>query len=422
MTAPTAPPTSPNEAGLLGRLSPGAWAVADQGLFAGANFLLNILLARWLPPATYGAMVVGLAVLFALGAMHVAVLGEPLLVFGAGHFAGRRRAYLGAVMAGHWVVAAGVLAAMLAAGTVTARLGSADLGVALAGLGLCSPFVLLLWLARRVCYLLQQPRWAAAAGGAYLVLMLAAMALLRRWQWVTLPTALAVIGGCSAVVSVGLVILLRPDYRDVNLALLREAAAVHLRYGRWSVATNAMFFLSGQAVLVLAGALLGLQASGLLRAIANLITPMHLISTAVATQLVPTLVRTERDVRKRAMWRPLLLLSAVAAGYWLVLGILQRPLFELVYGGQYMPAAHLVWALGLTVVSGAAADITAAALRAGERPDLVFRCFAGATLITVVGGPILISTWAVSGAVVVMALSSAAAAAGLLVSARRVIA
>ena len=33
----------------------GSLAVLDQGLFAGSNFMLNVLLARWLAPADFGA-------------------------------------------------------------------------------------------------------------------------------------------------------------------------------------------------------------------------------------------------------------------------------------------------------------------------------------------------------------------------------
>ena len=36
----------------------GALAILDQALFAGTNFLVNILLGRWLTPAQYGAFAV----------------------------------------------------------------------------------------------------------------------------------------------------------------------------------------------------------------------------------------------------------------------------------------------------------------------------------------------------------------------------
>ncbi|GIX47763.1 MAG: hypothetical protein KatS3mg131_1974 [Candidatus Tectimicrobiota bacterium] len=57
----------------------GGLAVLDQGLFSGANFLVNILLARWLPPEEYGAFAVALSVFYLLAGFHTAVLTEPML-------------------------------------------------------------------------------------------------------------------------------------------------------------------------------------------------------------------------------------------------------------------------------------------------------------------------------------------------------
>jgi hypothetical protein len=45
---------------LISWFKKGSLAVLDQGLFSGANFIVNILLARWLAPEEYGAFAVAL--------------------------------------------------------------------------------------------------------------------------------------------------------------------------------------------------------------------------------------------------------------------------------------------------------------------------------------------------------------------------
>lgn len=80
----------------------GGWAVVDQGLSSGVNFLVNILLARWLPPKEYGAFAVALSVFYLLAAFHTAVLTEPMMVFGAGKCREHFRKYLGMLLYGHW--------------------------------------------------------------------------------------------------------------------------------------------------------------------------------------------------------------------------------------------------------------------------------------------------------------------------------
>jgi len=64
------------------------FAILDQALFSGANFLVNILLARWLPPEDYGAFAVALSIYYLLLNLHTAVLTEPMMVFGAGKYRG----------------------------------------------------------------------------------------------------------------------------------------------------------------------------------------------------------------------------------------------------------------------------------------------------------------------------------------------
>ena len=61
-------------------LGTGAFAVLDQALFAGSSFSINILLARWLPPVQYGAFALAFFLFLLLGALHTAVLTEPMLV------------------------------------------------------------------------------------------------------------------------------------------------------------------------------------------------------------------------------------------------------------------------------------------------------------------------------------------------------
>jgi len=60
----------------------GIWAIIDQALFSGANFIVNILLARWLSQEQYGAFAVALSIFYLLAGFHTAVLTEPMMVFG----------------------------------------------------------------------------------------------------------------------------------------------------------------------------------------------------------------------------------------------------------------------------------------------------------------------------------------------------
>src|SRR5437870_5869011 len=57
--------------------------IADQGVMSGANFLLSVLLARWLSAAQFGQFAVAFSVFLFLAGFHNALIVEPMSVLGA---------------------------------------------------------------------------------------------------------------------------------------------------------------------------------------------------------------------------------------------------------------------------------------------------------------------------------------------------
>src|SRR5579859_395061 len=94
----------------------GGSSILQQGMFAGAHFLTNILLARWLSPASYGAfaLVYSFFLLILTGSM--ALFFEPLLVFGPGRYANRLSSYVVILVKLHFLffVPVGLVIAALA--------------------------------------------------------------------------------------------------------------------------------------------------------------------------------------------------------------------------------------------------------------------------------------------------------------------
>ena len=69
-------------------------AILDQGLISGSNFAASILLARWLTPAQYGAYAVAFSVFILLSLIYLALLLEPMAVFGGSAYHNCLREYL----------------------------------------------------------------------------------------------------------------------------------------------------------------------------------------------------------------------------------------------------------------------------------------------------------------------------------------
>src|SRR5258708_3519283 len=155
----------------------GVLAVVDQALFAGANFLVNILLARAMSPADYGAFALAYAVFLLFGALHAAVFVEPMVVFGSGKYADRPRRYFALLIRGHFLFMAPASLVLVAVGLGLGRVYDASVERAFFGLVVAAAFMLLLWLVRRMCYLHLRPERALAASAGYLGVAVAGIRL-----------------------------------------------------------------------------------------------------------------------------------------------------------------------------------------------------------------------------------------------------
>lgn len=394
----------------------GAWAVADQGLFALANFGVAVLLARWLPPADYGAFTVAYSLFLLVGTVHTALLTEPMLVFGAARYEGRFAGYLRVLLGGHWLVS-GAGAALLALGGLWSwATGSAAVGRALWSVAAATPFVLLAWLARRACFTRLRPAWAAAGGALYLVLSLAAAYLLFRTRHLSASSALAVLGGASLVTGAWLLWRLRgATAGGADEVPGQGVRRDHWTYGRWALASSALSWVPANVYLVALPALGGLEAGAALKALLNLVMPLLQAIAALATLLLPALVRQrESPGFDRLVAGAAALFVGAGLAYWVLVGLVAEPLLHWLYRGQYTQYAGVIWLVGALPVAVGVVGVLGSALRALERPDLVFRAYAASALAAVSLGLWAAVRWGVSGAVVGTLLSSTVTAAVLL--------
>ena len=123
----------------------GIMAITDQGLISGSNFVLSILLARYLSASQYGtyAMAYSAFVLFSL--IHQALVLEPMSVLGPSMYRVSLKHYLGLLTWIQLAFSAVVVVCLATAGIAGAFLANSNqLTTAFIGMGVASPFVLLL--------------------------------------------------------------------------------------------------------------------------------------------------------------------------------------------------------------------------------------------------------------------------------------
>jgi len=379
-------------------VSKGGLAILDQGLISGSNFMVSILLARWLMPDQYGAYAIAFGIYMMLSLVYQSLVLEPMGVFGGSVFRTNLRGYVRTLVSIHVVLSVSIFAALLGSWAISHQVssGSAVTG-ALAGIAFASPCLMLFALARRCFYVELSPAPAAAGAFIYSAVVLAGLYLVYQRALLSPFVAFLLLGSGALITGTVLMFGVRSKLSGSGPAPhLREAWGRHWRYGRWALAGCIAGWLPSYIYFPLLSSFTGMAESGQLKALMNLTLPFEQMKGALVMLVLPYAARiAERNGKAgaRVLGTRLTLASIVGAVmYWAVIIPLHKPIFHMLYSGRYLDVAYLLPALALGQVFWSATFGPSLALRAMESPASVFAALGIATLGSlVVGVP---ATWA----------------------------
>jgi len=397
------------------------WAVADQALFALSNFVLSLLLARWLSPQGYGAFGVAFSIFLFLGVLHAAFFTEPMLVHGASdQYRHEFGGYLQVLLKAHLRFSVIATMALLTVALGLVLLDLPALSRSLIGLAFMSPLALFLLLTRRACYALLVPRLAASGGAVYMIIMMSGMAILNGREWLSPETAFGVMGIGSLVSGAWLLDrVLANSGSHEHVSGLRILQA-HLQYGRWAAPSSILSWATGSTPFLLLPLWGGLEAVGALKALMNLLMPVLHAIGALSVLLVPGLVR-RRQTDDFGRFAKLALALFLVGGtiYSILLMLFAGPLLNWMYDGKYDAVARWLPLLALLLVPSSVSAAFGAALRAADRPDLVFRAYAGSAVTALLMAVPLLRNGGLGGAVLLTLITSVVTASILLLAGYR---
>ena len=383
----------------------GGLALIDQGIFAGSNFVMSILLARWMAPEQYGAYAVAFAVFLFLLTFHQALLLEPMLVFGSSVYRNCLRGYMKALLLAHLVMSLAMVVGLCVAAGITVKSGHANsLPGALVGIAFAAPTVLLFWLAKRTFYLKLSPAPSAAAALLYCALTMGGLALVYKCNHQLSPLAAFLLMGFGGL-GASLVLLAHLNKRLVqseDAPTIGDTWRRHWRYGRWALGANAMMWIPINAFYPLLSRFSGMAQAGELKALMNFAAPMLQACAALHTLMIPYASRV-LEARGGAgvsvvLKRMTLLCVAGAVPYWVVLLLFQGSAFHLLYSGRYTEVSYLLPVVALASVAGSAFFGPSIVLRSMESPALIFAAVSVSSCVSMAIGIPLTRTWGVGGA------------------------
>ena len=355
----------------------------DQGLFSGSSFLLNVFLARWLSKEAYGAFAVCFAGMLFLTGFHNVLLIEPMTVIGPSCYPDRLTGYFGAQLRTHFLLVGPLSLLALAVGGIL-MLGPARsvLTPAVASSAIGFPLILLFYLVRRMCYVVQNPMAAVRASAMYgVTLVLGAFALEHA-------------GRCTP----GNALLLMAVAGVLPCALILE----NWEYGRWLVLTSALSWTLVQAQTVLSAGLLTLLAAGALRAMQLPSLVMSQLIAATALLLLPSISYELGRGDLARLHRKVLLtttaLTAFGVAFVAVLYLFSAPLERILFGGKYAASAWLMPVLCLGPVFTGMASGLAYALRALRKAKYELLAYTAAAIVALTLALALMPKWGLPGA------------------------
>ena len=397
-------------------------SLADQGLTSGASFGVNLLLARWMAPAAYGAFAVAFAGFLFVSGFHNVLLVEPMTVNGPSCYPERLSEYFGAQLRAHVTLAGGLSAiCVAAAGLLGAwRPGGVFPGLLLIA-GLSVPFLLLFVLARRMCYVAHDPRIAVQASAVYALLLLAGASGLRQAGRLNSATAFLWMACCSLLAALFILRRLRVSFRLISAGRnisLKQLLRENWGYGRWLMLTTVLSWSSVQVQTILAAGFLGFAGAGILRAMQLPSLAMMQVVAATTLLVLPSLShemgRGNLDrLRKKAVFSAVFLagLGMLFVSTWFFLA---GPLEKILFGGKYAAHANLFAVLGLVAVFTGFSSSLSLALRILRKAHLELLAYVCSAITAVILAVVCMPRWGLRGAAVSIVGSSAVLAVAVL--------
>ncbi len=142
------------------------YGILDQGFYSGANFLLSILLARWISVEAFGAFSAVYSIFLLVATLQVALIAEPMSIFGADKYSDNVVGYLNYLLRIQWIGSCALTFVFVNVAHlfIQDRLFKENL----IDMALVMPFILFYWYLRRALYLKAQSKRAMISSFAYL--------------------------------------------------------------------------------------------------------------------------------------------------------------------------------------------------------------------------------------------------------------
>jgi len=336
----------------------GGMAILDQGIFSGANFVLNVVLARWLVPEQYGAYAIGFSVLIFFLQFLFSFILDPMAVLGPSLHSDELQVYLASQIRIYFGLM--IMLGLLQTGVMI--FGKAVgwnpiICNILTVIGASLVFLLFPWILRRIFYVLGSPAKAVEGSVVYATTLVIMLYLIKRLGFLTDVSSVLVVAFAGLICGIYLMFKLGWSTVLITDFPVMKTLSENWNFGRWLMLSGVLTTAAGQVQIYIAGGVLGLKETGVVYALQTISQPMTLSITAVSALIIPSLAsdyaKGEMANFNRKSFVMTLALTAMAVIFIVLLYLFKTPLEYLIYGGKFSNYVDLipVWALSPLITS-----------------------------------------------------------------------
>jgi O-antigen/teichoic acid export membrane protein len=396
------------------RVRQAGYSVADQALAVGGMFLANVALARTQSKEEYGIFALSYSVFTFLAGLHNAAILETYTVYGSGRYNLCFTEYAGLLWRSNALLCLGLTATLTIIWGVFAWTKPALASTTILGLALTCGVLLTATFVRRTFYIRRRPELAAEFSLVFfttcaVLLWLSIHIRIFNGFYVFLIAALSwIAAGIFLARELPGNAESSAQFADVEPKYRSE----HWKYSRWVLVTALVFQLTSQGYYWLSAGILSVKETGDLRAMYNLVAPVDQVFVAMSLLVLPMMSRrfgSRGMAGLLPLWKTYcagcLLLTCVFAGSVNLFG---KPVMHFLYAGKFDDVAPLLGSLALLPVVMGIGNTMNDAIKAVEKPKLVFYVYLCSGSMTVLLGVPLAIHFGLRGVVYGILLSATA--------------
>jgi O-antigen/teichoic acid export membrane protein len=316
----------------------GYLAAFDQGTISLTNFAASIILARAISPTEFGMYGVGFLLLLLLRAVQEGLTVQPLNAIGPTLEGDEYRRYASSTAVLQLILSALTALGAFALGWVLTATGNDVAGPTVSAMAFVGSVWQIQEFLRRGFYARGRVGAAALNTGLASLVRLAVLVLMVHGGGLSARAGLEAIAYGSLAAGVVGVIQFRESWTRAGLDV-RGVLRTNWSFGRWVSGGSIANWAALEIYPILSAGMISFAAAGALRALQNLVAPIHVLLRTLETYLTPRAARRFkvggwgglRALLSRVYWLSVLPAIALLAG----VSLFPAPLMRLLYGEKY---------------------------------------------------------------------------------------